>query len=124
MESEYMVLAPIMLQIVGLFLAVLIDPYIKKRDRRIMLAITGLVFSLVVQNYADYISDQMGMDLLRTIATAWGYSVRPIILLLFIRLLNRKKNGRVLYGLVAVNTAVYFSAFFSRLAFWFEVGHF
>ena len=119
-----MVLAPIMLQIVGLFLAVLIDPYIKKRDRRIMLAITGLVFSLVVQNYADYISDQMGMDLLRTIATAWGYSVRPIILLLFIRLLNRKKNGRVLYGLVAVNTAVYFSAFFSRLAFRIEDGHF
>ena len=62
MESEYMVLAPIMLQIVGLFLAVLIDPYIKKRDRRIMLAITCLVFSLVVQNYADYLSDQMGMD--------------------------------------------------------------
>ena len=53
MEGEYIVLAPIMLQIVCLFLAVLIDPYIKKRDRRIMLAITGLVFSLVVQNYAD-----------------------------------------------------------------------
>ena len=119
-----MVLAPIMLQIVGLFLAVLIDPYIKKRDRRIMLAITCLVFSLVVQNYADYISDQMGMDLLRTIATVWGYSVRPVILLLFISLLNNKKNYRILIGLVMVNAAVFFSAFFSRISFWIEDGHF
>ena len=119
-----MVLAPIMLQIVGLFLAVLIDPYIKKRDRRIMLAITCLVFSLVVQNYADYISDQMGMDLLRTIASVWGYSVRPVILLLFISLLNNKKNYRLLIGLVMVNAAVFFSAFFSRISFWIEDGHF
>lgn len=124
MESEYIALAPIMLQIVGLFLAVLIDPYIKKRDRKLMLAITGLVFSLVVQNYLDYISDQRGMDQLRTIASVWGYSVRPVILLLFISLLNKKKNGRLLYGLVAVNAAVYFSAFFSQLAFWIEDGHF
>ena len=124
MEGEYIVLAPIMLQIVGLFLAVLIDPYIKKRDRRIMLAITGLVFSLVVQNYADYISDQMGMDLLRTIVSVWGYSVRPVILLLFISLLNNKKNYRILIGLVMVNAAVFFSAFFSRISFWIEDGHF
>ena len=89
-----------------------------------MLAITGLVFSLVVQNYADYISDQMGMDLLRTIATVWGYSVRPVILLLFISLLNNKKNYRILIGLVMVNAAVFFSAFFSRISFWIEDGHF
>ena len=95
METEYIVLAPVMLQMVGLFLAVLIDPYIKKRDRRIMLAITGLVFSLVVQNYADYLSDQMGMDLLRTIVSVWGYSVRPVILLLFILPdLNRSGHGQ------------------------------
>ena len=124
MESEYMVLAPIILQIVGLFLAVLIDPYIKIRDRRIMLAITGLVFSLVVQNCADYISDQLEMDTLRTIATVWGYSVRPVILLLFISLLNNKKNYRILIGLVMVNAAVFFSAFFSRISFWIEDGHF
>ena len=119
-----MVLAPIILQIVGLFLAVLIDPYIKIRDRRIMLAITGLVFSLVVQNCADYISDQLEMDTLRTIATVWGYSVRPVILLLFISLLNNKKNYRILIGLVMVNAAVFFSAFFSRISFWIEDGHF
>ena len=89
-----------------------------------MLAITCLVFSLVVQNYADYISDQMGMDLLRTIATVWGYSVRPVILLLFISLLNNKKNYRILIGLVMVNAAVFFSAFFSRISFWIEDGHF
>ena len=124
MEGEYIVLAPIMLQIVCLFLAVLIDPYIKIRDRRIMLAITGLVFSLVVQNCADYISDQLEMDTLRTIATVWGYSVRPVILLLFISLLNNKKNYRILIGLVMVNAAVFFSAFFSRISFWIEDGHF
>ena len=92
-----------------------------------MLAITGLVFSLVVQNFqncADYISDQLEMDTLRTIATVWGYSVRPVILLLFISLLNNKKNYRILIGLVMVNAAVFFSAFFSRISFWIEDGHF
>ena len=89
-----------------------------------MLAITGLVFSLVVQNCADYISDQLEMDTLRTIATVWGYSVRPVILLLFISLLNNKKNYRILIGLVMVNVAVFFSAFFSRISFWIEDGHF
>lgn len=89
-----------------------------------MLAITGLVFSLVVQNCADYISDQLEMDTLRTIATVWGYSVRPVILLLFISLLNNKKNYRILIGLVMVNAAVFFSAFFSRISFWIEDGHF
>ena len=89
-----------------------------------MLAITGLVFSLVVQNCADYISDQLEMDTLRTIASVWGYSVRPVILLLFISLLNNKKNYRILIGLVMVNAAVFFSAFFSRISFWIEDGHF
>ena len=113
-----------MLQIVGLFLAVLIDPYINKRDRKIMLVIIGLVFSLVVQNYLDYFSDCFGMDQLRTIASVWGYSVRPVILLLFFYILNKKKNYKLFWVVVGLNAAVYFSAFFSRIPFWIEDGHF
>lgn len=124
MESEYIVLAPIILQIVGLFLAVLIDPYIKKRDRKIMLAITGLVFSLTVQNCLDYFSDRFGMDQLRTMASVWGYSIRPTILLLFFYILDKKKNYKFFWGMVGLNAAVYFSAFFSGIAFWFEEGRF
>ena len=51
-----------------------------------MLIITALVFSLPVQNPADYISDLMTMDVHRTIASVWGYSVHPVILIMFLQI--------------------------------------
>ena len=113
-----------MLQIIGLALAVIIDPYIKKRDRKIMLIITGLVFSLVVQNYADYITDIMNMDFIRTIATFWGYTVRPIILIMFYYILNKDRSYKLFWGLAGINAAVYLTSFFSKLSFWIEDGRF
>lgn len=124
MQDQYIILAPIMLQIIGLTLAVTIDPYIKKQDRKIMLIITSLVFSLVVQNVTDYISDIMVIDTVRTIASVFGYTLRPLILIMFFYFLNKKRSYKLFWGLVIINAAVYFSAFFSRLAFWIEDGHF
>ena len=34
MQDQFIILAPIMLQIIGLTLAIIIDPYIKKQDRK------------------------------------------------------------------------------------------
>ena len=124
MQDKYIVLAPIMLQIIGLALAVVIDPYIKKHDRKIMMIIIGLVFSLVVQNYLDHISDLITMDVLRTIASVWGYWVRPVILIMFFYILNKERSYKLFWGLIGINTAVYFTAFFSKVAFWIENGHF
>ncbi len=124
MQEQYIILAPIVLQIIGLTLAVIIDPYIKKQDRKIMMIIIGLVFSLVVQNFLDYFSDLMTMDVLRTMASVWGYTVRPVILIMFFYILNKDRSYKLFWGLIGINTAVYFTAFFSKVAFWIENGHF
>ena len=113
-----------MLQIVGLTLAVIIDPYIKNQDRKIMLIITGLVFSLVIQNYVDYISDILNIDFIRTIATFWGYTVRPVILIMFFYILNKDRSFKLFWGLAGINAAVYLTAFFSKVSFWIENGRF
>ena len=76
MQDQYIILAPLMLQIVGLTLAVIIDPYIKNQDRKIMLIITGLVFSLVIQNYVDYISDISSIFLTKTEASSCSGDLR------------------------------------------------
>ncbi len=124
MQDQYIILAPLMLQIVGLTLAVIIDPYIKNQDRKIMLIITGLVFSLVIQNYVDYISDILNIDFIRTIATFWGYTVRPVILIMFFYILNKDRSFKLFWGLAGINAAVYLTAFFSKVSFWIENGRF
>ena len=54
MKSEYIILIPLLLQIVGLGIAVGVDPYIEKHHKKIMLLIVVLVLSLVVQNVSEY----------------------------------------------------------------------
>ena len=49
-------LLPNLLQILLLFLTVLFDPYILKKQRRIMLVIIALIFSMVGQ---DLVADQL-----------------------------------------------------------------
>ena len=41
---------PLLLLLIGLSFTVLIDPYLKKNNRRVMLAVIALCFVLIVQN--------------------------------------------------------------------------
>lgn len=51
--TEMIAIFPIVLLLIGLYIAVRIDPYIRRQERRIMLVILTLVFSLVAENYLD-----------------------------------------------------------------------
>ena len=80
--TELLALWPMALLVIGLYIAVFIDPYIEKRERRIMLTVCTLVFSLVVENYLDYLlSVKITAVLFRKIVDIYGYSIRPVILL-------------------------------------------
>lgn len=50
-SSVLAVLLPLMLLLFGLAFTVVIDPYIQREQRRIMLIIVILCFSLIGQNY-------------------------------------------------------------------------
>ncbi len=64
-----LMLSPLVLVLVGLLFALLIDPYISRRQRSIFIAVIVLIFSLVAQNLADYLLDRNGaLPLARTVA--------------------------------------------------------
>lgn len=111
-------LLPNLLQILLLFLTVLYDPYILKKQRRIMLAIIALIFSLVGQDLvAAHLNKGQFPALLRTIQSIYGYSARPVVVLLFFYIVEPGKSYKPFWGLIGVNTALYLTALFSPAAF-------
>lgn len=94
-----MCLLPAVFMLAGLTWAVIMDSYIQKNRKRTMLILCALVFSLIAQNYAEnLLSLGEPRVMLRRIVAAYGYIVRPMILLLFLKILHPEKsisrNGR------------------------------
>ena len=117
-QIEIMVLIPLLLQMIGLTFAILIDPYIRRDHRRIMLIIVALIFSLIAQNYFGYLLDKDGTMLFRrTLVGIYGYSIRPIILLLFFYIVGSKQRYWPFWILIALNAAIYLTAVFSGICF-------
>ena len=118
-------IAPLLLQLAILAFSVLLDPYIRKQHRRLLLLITALILSLIVQNLADnQLAGAHGSDLARTLVSVYGYCVRPVILMLFIRIVDNENRFRMLWIAIAVNTAIYLTAFFSGVTFQIQNGVF
>ena len=53
--NELTALLPLLIQIVGLIFAVLVDSYLDRRQKRVMLIVALLAFALVVENYMEYL---------------------------------------------------------------------
>jgi signal transduction histidine kinase len=85
-----------------------------------------LVFSLILQNILDNRLSAVGAyNALRVPVAIYGYAVRPVILALFLYIVQPGRRYRVAWALVILNAAVYLTAFFSDIAFHFTVvGHF
>ena len=111
-------LIPLLLQIMGMVFAVLGDSYISKSHKRVLLIIASLELSLIVQNYVENIL-AVGETrvLIRTLVSIYGYSVRPAILVLFLRVINPERKAVPEWILVGVNAAVYLTALFSHICF-------
>lgn len=130
----------LLLQMAGLSFAVIVDPYLDKRQRRLMINIIILVTSLIFQNRMECVAGQM-----QTFWSVWGYIVRPVVIVLYILIVMSSgdkttelsgsapeetpwynlKRQWPLWTLVGVNTVVYLTALFSPIAISFdENGHF
>ena len=112
-------LLPNILQILLLFLTVLYDPYILKKQRRIMFAIIALELSLIGQDLiASYLNTHNLPPLWRTIQSIYGYSARPVVVLLFFYIIEPDKSYRLFWGLAGMNAAVFLTALFSPVTFY------
>lgn len=104
--------------LLGLMLLLLMDVYIQKRDKRIIMVILILVFTLVLQNCIENeLAIHIDMPTVRTAFSVYGYVIRPVLILLLSRILNKNKENLFFMLLVAINAAVYLSAFFTDIAF-------
>ena len=81
---------PVFLQVFILIFVVIADPYIMKKQKRIMMIITILVICLIFDNLlSDYLSTSRSTTYLRTIESIFGYSIRPVIIVLFFYIVNQ-----------------------------------
>ena len=118
------VLFPLILLLLGLAFTVVIDPYIRRVHRRTMLLISVLCLTLIIQNYWDYIlTIGVPRRMLRTIVSIYGYSIRPVILILFLYIILPKGKRRLFWILAGLNAALYLSALFSPVTFWIDQGN-
>lgn len=123
--TDFAVIIPLVLQCAILLFAVLVDPYIAKHQRVTMIIISALVLSLIAQNCLDYVTSYPAtLDFPRTIVVIYGYTIRPIIVLLFFYILNKERNYTFFWIIAGINAAVYLTALFSKTAFYIENGRF
>lgn len=119
-----MTFVSLILQMFILALAANIDPYIRKKQRRVMCLIVALVLSLVIQNrIANYLEFVKTDPLARTIESIWGYTIRPVVIVLFICIIRPGIRLRILWLIAGVNAVIYSTALFSPVAFRITAGN-
>ena len=117
---------PIAVLLLALLLTVWLDAYLSAERKRVMGVIIVLVFSLILQNYMDNrLSLAEVYNVLRIPVSIYGYAIRPVILVMFLYIVKPRGRYRVAWAMVGANAAVYLTAFFSNIAFYFSSnGHF
>lgn len=117
---------PIAVMLLALLLTVWLDAYLSAERKRVMGVIIVLVFSLILQNYMDNrLSLAEVYNALRIPVSIYGYAIRPVILVMFLYIVKPRGRYRVAWAMVGANAAVYLTAFFSNIAFYFSSnGHF
>ena len=114
-----LMILPLAIALAGLTAAVLIDRFINKDQKRILLVIAVVLLSLIAQNYIEYrLHIGSVFSYWRLILSIYGYAVRPFVIILFARLVDKK--GQLYYAalaLASVNALIYLSAFFTDIAF-------
>lgn len=112
-------LLPILLQMFVLALAVWIEPYILKHQKQVMAVIIVLVLTNVLDNMAsDYLMELEGASFARVIESIYGYSVRPVLIVLFYHLIAPGKRHWIAWGIAGMNAAIHLTALFSPAVFW------
>ena len=118
---------PLLLILAGVTVSVFVDPYMGKERRRLLLLSVGLTLLLLIQNYADYaLSFFYYPDhvFLRTFVSFTGYAVRPVLIVVLMRMIDLKANLKPAWILTLINALIYTTMFYSEITVWYTEGHF
>ena len=120
-EINLIALLPLILELLGLALVTLIDPYLEKKQRVRLLLNAVLIASLIAENIvSDHLIVHGDVPPARTLLAIYGYTVRPLVLLLFCSIVAPDKKHAIAWVLFGVNAAVNATALFSGICFWIE----
>lgn len=109
------------LQLFGMLLAVCMDSYLPRRNRRLLLVSIFCSALLVFQNQLDFwLERQPNATVYRTFCADFGYSIRPLLIVLFILIINEGGRQWVYWALLGFNAVVYMTSYFTHLANWFD----
>ena len=117
--AETLALLPALTMLGLLTVVVTIDAYIRPDLKRTMRIIIAVVFSMVIRDHLEYrLMIGEARPQLRTLVAIYGYVVRPVVLVLFMRMIVSQKRLWWAWALVGVNAAVYLTALFSDVCFY------
>ena len=80
----------------------------------LLLSVTGMFIFNILELYFSNFSS---INIYRLICSFMCYSLRPIVVIIFISLLTDNKNMKYFYGLAGINTLIYATCFFTDIAF-------
>ena len=119
-QSTLMIILPLFLQLFGLIFAALSDNYIEREIRELLLVTAVLVGTMIGQNIGDQLMDGHPNVLAHTAIAVYGYGVRPIIIVLFMRIVSGDRKIWPAWLFVGANLLIHMSAFLWGICFTFE----
>lgn len=118
MKSDAMLIIALLLQLIGLAFSVMVDAYLRRGQKFVMLTIVFLTIILIGQNIADYLIEINGaIPYIRTIIAIIGYSVRPMIAMMFFYVIDSNVKKRWAWYLIVLNISIHLTTFFSDICF-------
>ncbi len=121
---ETLGILPVLTLLLMLAFIIHIDHYIRSDLKKYMQTIVIVVFSPVAQNYLEYrLAEGEVQWLARTLAAIYGYAIRPVILILFFKVIAPQKRFWWAFVLALVNVAVNSTSLFSNICFCIDEGN-
>ncbi|MBO4539648.1 MAG: histidine kinase [Clostridia bacterium] len=111
----------LMLCIVGFAILVGLDPYTDKKRKKYYFIIIGCLFSLLIQNYVEYwLVYYRSAPVWRTFVAAYGYSIRPVMIVMFALILSPRGMKIIAWCLAGINSVMYLTSYFTHVCFYID----
>ena len=82
-----------------------------------MLLVIGVIFILLLQEHTSfYVADDLPVFFHKCVSLL-GYSLRPVVIVLFIALQRPDRSLKLQWGLVIMNALIHMTTFFSAICF-------
>ena len=107
----------LIIPLAGVFTLCITDRFVDLKRKRIYIILVLFVVALIFQNYIEYYLIEYVINVTaRTFVSVMGYTIRPVIIALFIFLVCPERKHIPVNILVVVNFLVYTTAFYSKLS--------